>query len=356
MSCRSRIVYIGIDSPADLPPMIPYLQNLAQMYPVEALKFEIISPDISLDQLNGLISRYVNQGYNYIGLPSDARLLDEFITSKGGRRWPNVNFMVQYYGIPYESAPNVHFFTDVNTLSDESLVQRNLTQFTQGAGGVYVLYQGKGEPVSTRLANEARTALDDLGVQAIFYEIGAPGNQIDESAIEKAAEDISLSLPPRPSHSTVIHIINWPNSEKYTQAALKAGIFDLNRDWVTHASFQNEYYPEKTPLPVPLELGTIPVRGVPSQEAANIGMPLDLPQYYSFPYFLSYLDSYMWASHCGQTEGINDKQLKFDRDQTRITYWLANLSVAANQLILSVGPLKFNPRWFNEDARVVQRK
>lgn len=326
------------------------------MYPPQALEFDLISPEASLHELVDLISHYVDRGYTYIGLPSNARLMTEFFQSDLSQRWPEVNFMVQYYGVPGESLSNVHFFTDVNTLADESLVQHNLTQFTRGAGQVYVIYQGAGEPVSTRLAQEARQALDDLGVQAIFYEIGAPGNQIDQQALKAAVDDISLSLPPRPSHSTVIHVINWNNAEVYTQAALKTGLFDLHRDWLTHASFQNEYYPVETTLPVKLELGTIPIRGVPSEEATEIGMPLDLPQYFSFPYLMSYLDSYMWASHCQETEGINDKQLRFDRDQTRITYFLANLTVQPNRLIITVGPLKLNPRWFNQDARVVPRK
>lgn len=356
MSCRSRIVYIGIDSPLDLPPMIPYLLRLAQIYPSDAINFELVSPDATLEELIDLISRFVEQGYNYVGLPSDARLIDEFFTSGLAQRWPDVQFMVQYYGVPQNSPQNVHFFTDVNTLSDPSLIQHNLTQFTQGAGEVHVIYQGAGEPVSTRLAEEARQALDALGFQAIFYEIGAPMNQIDDVALKDAVNSISLSLPPRPSRSTVIHIINWNNAEAYTQAALRAGLFNLPSDLVTHASFQNEYYPVDTTLPVPLELGTIPLRGLPSEEAAQVGIPLEPSRYYSFPNLLSYLDSYMWASQCGQTDGINDKQLKFDKYRTRIAYFLANLSIPPNRLVVTAGPFKFNPRWFNEDARVVPRR
>lgn len=356
MSCGSRIVYIGIDSPLDLPPMIPYLLRLAQIYPSDAIKFELISTDATLKELTDVITKYVQDGYNYIGLPSDARLIDEFFASGLARRWPKVEFMIQYYGQPMDSPTNVHFFTDVNTLSDPSLIQHNLTQFTEGAGEVYVIYQGAGEPVSTRLAEEARQALETLGVQAIFYEIGAPMNQIDDILLKEAVDDISLSLPPRPSRSTVIHIINWNNAEVYTQAALRAGLFTIHPEILTHASFQNEYYPVDTTLPVPLQLGTIPLRGLPSEDAARIGMPLDPPQYYSFPYFLSYLDSYMWASHCGETDGINDKQLKFDRYRTRICYFLANLSIPANRLVVTAGPAKFNPRWFNENLRVVPRR
>jgi hypothetical protein len=83
-------------------------------------------------------------------------------------------------------------------------------------------------------------------------------------------------------------------------------------------------------------------------DAASLGIPLEPGLYYSFPYLLTYLDSYLWAAMCGQTDGINDKQLKFDQVGARISYYLADSFFPVNSVDRRVGP-----RWFNPYRQVV---
>lgn len=130
-------------------------------------------------------------------------------------------------------------------------------------------------------------------------------------------------------------------------------MFDFPQNQVVHSSFLNEYYPVGISLPVRFEIGKIPVEGIPSEQAAAIGMPLNPQEYYALPYFLSYLDAYLWAATCGNTSGINDKQLRFDSNNVRIAYYLSNLSIPPNTFTVESGPFSLNPRWFNENARVV---
>lgn len=366
MECKSRIVYIGTDNPLDLSPMIPYIERLAQQVPAEALTFNVIPETTTVDELESMVRDYVAQGYNYVGMPTKADLIEQFLTGNGGslggipvtERWPNTLFMVQDYSLGDTDYDNVFDFTDINSLTDDSLMKYNLTRSTKNAGRVYVVYQGNGEPITTNLANQAREDFREMGIQADFYEVGAPwtgqveGN-FDEVAMRNAANDISMSIPPHPADSTIIHIVRWFDAEKYTQEAIQAGLFSDFDNRVSHYSFQNEYYPIKTPLPVDLQIGRIPVIGVPSMEAHSIGVPLEPGAYYSFPYLLSYLDSYLWAANCGRTNGINDKQLKFDRTGTRISYFLADYYIPKGTLEIRSGPLYFNPRWFNEDRPVV---
>lgn len=354
MLCQSRIVFIGVDTSRGLPPLIPILKNLHQEVPSKELAFELVSLNVTVNELETLVSEYIDAGFNYIGLPSAPAILENFLNGKGlngrpiDKRWPDTQFMVEYYGYIDVGYPNVYSFVDVNTLDEESLIQYNLTEFAQNAGSIYVIYQGKGDKVSQDLAEIAELALADLGLGAEFFEVG-----LSEEAISEVVNEISMNLPPPPAQSAIIHIVNWFDAEEYTHAALNTGLFDFPEDQVVHSSFLNEYYPVDTPLPVRLEIGKIPVRGVPSDEAAAIGLPLDPQEYYSLPYFLSYMDAYMWAATCGTTSGINDKQLRFDRDNVRIAYYLAHLHIPANTLVVETGPFSLNPRWFNEDARVV---
>lgn len=88
-------------------------------------------------------------------------------------------------------------------------------------------------------------------------------------------------------------------------------------------------------------------------DAASLGIHLEPGLYYSFPYLLTYLDSYLWAAMCGQTDGINDKQLKFDQVGTRISYYLTDSFFPANSVDRRVGPGYLNPRWFNPYRQVV---
>lgn len=354
MSCQSRIVFIGPDSPRGLTPMIPYLENLNKLYPSQELTFDLVSVDLTVTELEALVADYVDAGYNYIGLPSLPDILENFLSGVGlndqliDQRWPQTQFMVEYYAYIDIGYANVHSFTDVNTLDAESLIKYNLVEFAKDAGSIYVVYQGEGDKVSQDLAEIAELALAELGLNAEFFEVG-----LSQTAIEEVVNEIDLNLPPSPAQSVIIHIVNWFNAEEYTQAALRAGLFDLPSDQVTHASFLNEYYPVDTPLPVDLQIGKVPVRGIPSEESTAIGLPADPADYYSFPYFISYLDAYLWAATCGKTNGINDKQLRFDRDNVRIAYYLTNLYVPANTLSVLVSPFALNPRWFDQDAQVV---
>lgn len=354
MACQSRVVFIGHDNPLGLSPLIPYLENLSQDVPATQLEFKIVPDDLTLPELETLVGQYVEAGFTHIGLPVNTFLIDDFLRGDGlvnrsvAERWPNTLFMVQYYGlgeIPYE---NVYGFGDVNTLVEPSLVEYNLTNFAQNAGMVYVIYQGMGDEVTEWEAEFARQTLENLGFHAQFYEVG-----LNEDLLKEAVDDISMSLPPAPAQSAVIHIVNWFNAEEYTQAALNAGLFDFPEEQVIHSSFLDEYYPVNTTLPVRLHIGRIPLEGIPSQAAADIGIPINPAEYYSFPYLLSFLDAYLWAATCGDTYGINDKQLRFDKNNVRISYYLADLSIPPNSLSIDVGPLLFNPRWFNPDAEVV---
>ena len=364
MTCRSRIVFIGTDDPLDLSPMIPYIQRLARQIPSERLIFRIVPETTTVDDLEAAVREYVQQGYTHIGIPTEADLIEGFLTGEGGslrgvsvdRRWPQTTFMVQDYGLPNTNYDNVYIFTDINSLAHDSLIKYNLTRFTTNPGRAYVVYQGAGDSVSSNLVNVARRALGELGIQADFYEVGGPNGTFDDTALRDAVNDISLSLPPRPAKSSIIHIVNWFDAEAYTQAAIRAGLFSTFDGGVVHSTFENEYYPIRTPLPVDLQIGRIPVLGIPSMNAASLGIPLDPGPYYSFPYLLTYLDSYLWAATCGRTAGINDKQLKFDRTGTRISYNLADYYIPANTLQIRVGPLYFNPRWFSESRSVVPRR
>ena len=366
MQCRSRIAYIGVDSPLDLKPMIPYIERLAKQVPSEALCFTLI-PDVSPEtvdravrQLEQLITEYVQEGYNYIGLPSEPSLLRASVLGTGlndvpiSRRWPNITFMVQDPGISAINVPsNVYRFGDLDNLLDPSLVRYNLTRYIKDAGQAYIVFQGAGDAVSTELTSIVLAALREMNVTTTAYEVGAPNGTFDESEIKQAVDSFLDTIPPKPHQSVIIHIVNWFDGEAYTQAALKAGLFSNFGGRVVHYSFANEYYPIDTPLPVQLELGRIPLEGIPSMEASSIGVPLEPADYYSFPYLLTYLDSYLWAATCGRTDGINDKQLKFDPEGTRISYYLADAFFPADSLSLRVGPSYFNPRWLNPYRPVV---
>lgn len=360
MDQQSRIVYIGTDDPLDLSPMIPYIERLAQQVPSDVLTFKVVPETITVDELESLVNDYIAEGYNYIGLPTKTELISQFLT--GGvpvaQRWPDTLFMIQDYGIAHTDFDNVYTFADTNSLVDDSLIKYNLTRSTRNAGRVYIISQGNGEPVSTDLTEQALNALAEMGIQAEVYEVGmpytdGPEGQFDETAMKNAANDISMSIPPRPANSTIIHIVHWFDAENYTRAAIEAGLFSDFDGRLSHYTFQNEYYPTNTPLPVDLQIGRIPVMGIPSMDAESIGIPLDPSSYYSFPYLLSYLDSYLWAATGGRTDGINDKQLKFDRTGTRISYFLADYYIPKGTLKIRSGPLYFNPRWFNEDRQVV---
>lgn len=368
MQCLSRIGFIGVDSPLDLQPMIPYIQRLSKQVPSEALCFSLI-PDISPStvdratrQLEDLITEYVRRGYHYIGLPSEPSLLRASILGEAGglnnvpidKRWPDTQFMVQDPGISAINYPdNVYRFGDINTLLDPSLVRYNLTRYIKDAGRAYVVFQGGGDAVSTELTNIVLAALRDLGVTTTAYEVGNPEGTFDQAEIKQAVDSFLDTIPPQPSQSVIIHIVNWLDAEAYTQAALAAGLFSDFGGRVVHYSFANEYNPVETPLPVPLEFGRIPLVGVPSLEAESIGVALLPAEYYSFPYQLSYLDSYLWAATCGETFGINDKQLKFDPQRTRIAYYLADTSIQAGSLTYRINSIYFNPRWWSPNRPVV---
>ena len=366
--CSSRIVFIGLDDPLDLRPMVPYLQRLSEQVPAEALDFQFISEvtpqnvDQRVMELEALVNQYVRAGYTHIGLPSEPTLLRPFILGTGGRlnnipiqrRWPNTQFMVQDPGIvAVNYASNVYRFGDINTLFDPSLISYNLRRYIQGAGEAYVVYQGAGDAVSTELANTAIRALREMGITTSSYEVGGPNNTFNDAAIEDAVRAIREDLPPRPSQSVVIHIVNWLNAEEYTQSAIRGNLLSTFEDRVVHYAFGNEYYPVETALPVRLQIGRIPLEGIPSMEAASLGVPLEPADYYAFPYLLTYLDSYLWAATCGQTDGVNDKQLKFDTLGTRISYFLADVFFPPGSLSIQVGPRYMNPRWWSPSRPVV---
>lgn len=209
MSCQSRIVFIGVDTTYGLPPMVQYIENLHQEVPSDELAFELVTLDITVDELEALVSEYVQAGFNYIGLPSAPEMLEDFLSGASlngvsiDQRWPNIQFMVEYYGYIDIGYPNVHVFTDVNTLDEESLVQYNLTEFAQNAGHIYVIYQGEGDKVSQDLAEIAELALRELGLGAEFFEVG-----LSEEALVEVVNEINMNLPPQPAQSAIIHIVN----------------------------------------------------------------------------------------------------------------------------------------------------
>jgi hypothetical protein len=361
MSCESRIVFLGYDNPFGLADAIPYLKNLSEYIPSEALNFELIPNDLSVEELEDIVTEYVDAGYNYIGLPANSALAQSFIMGDNldgpvDRRWPDVEFTLPYDIFIDRMYPNVHVFTDVNTILDESLVQYNLIDFTKNAGRVYVIYQGGNDPLTSWMADYAQSALDNLGVMADFYEVGSSTGGFNQNTLDKVAKDISLDLPPEPAKSAVIHIINRTFADEYTQRAIEAGIFDLAHQRVTHSSFLNEYFPINVTLPVPLQLGRLPLRGIPSSEATAIGLPLNPVEYYSLDFLFEPFDEYVWAATCGKTDGFNDKQLQFDQENVRIAYYLADTTVIPNLTDIEIGPLVFNPRWFDPSSQVVPKE
>jgi hypothetical protein len=366
-ACQSKIAYIGTDSPLDLQPMIPYIRDLSLQVPSAELRFEIIpvsKPDTIVEisnRVESLISKYVSQGFEYIGLPTDVNLLNIILTGEGGnipinQRWPNTFFMVQDYlptGLYYS---NVHTFTDINTLMNESLIKYNLTSTVKNSGQVYVIYQNEGSDIGIELMEIARKALNELRIQAKFYEVNAPNNIFNVNEIRNIVNDIWDTVPPEPAQSAIIHIIDWFDSENYILAGLRANLFTSFEDRLVHSSFANEFYPTNTTIPVRLNIGRIPVIGLPSLNASSIGLPLLPSEYYSFPYLISYLDSYLWAATCKRTNGINDKELRFDSTNMRISYFLADQFILENTIHVYSGPFYFNPRWFDELAPVVPRR
>jgi len=366
--CHSKIVFIGLDEMFSLPPMIPYIQRLHEEVPSSALDFELfpITTPQTLDQnvnaLEKLVTKYYRQGYRYIGLPTQATLLRPFILGTGGnldnipidRRWPDVYFMVQDLTITAAEYPNnVYRFFDINTLLDRRLLMKNIENFVHGTGRAYVIYQGGGDASSTETTNAMLATLLDMGMTTNAFEIGLPDNQFDDSMLDEAVEFIQRTVPPPPAQSVIIHIVNPLLSEAYTQAGLDAGLFSSFGNRAVHYSYAFGYWPAETTIPVELLMGLIPVEGIPSMEAASIGIPLMPEEYYSFPYLLTFLDAYLWAATCQKTDGINDKQLKFDSTQTRISYYIANFKVDPNSIQIRMGPLYFNPRWFHPENPVV---
>jgi len=353
MSCSSRIVYLGYAGFQNLEPAIPLLENLSEFVPSAELSFELIPRDTSVEELNAVVQGYVDAGYNYIGLPDDPPLLRQFLNS-GLSTWPNTQFLIMYYEFIDRLYQNVHIFYDMNTLQEDSFIQHNLTYMIESAGMIYVIYEGADDPITLWQKDLAEKALADLGVTARFYEVGSSGQEkFSPENMERAVRDISMSLPPEPSNSAIIHIINWFDAEEYTQLALEKGLFDFPESRVSHSSFLSNYYPIQTSLPVTLYIGKIPVGGIPSAQSTAIGMPLAPSEYYKYTFILPYLDSYMWAATCGETFGINDKQLIFDDQNVRITYYLADFTIPPGELGPVIGPLLFNPRWFDQDAPVV---
>lgn len=367
-SCESKILFIGIDNPFYLPPMIPYIERLSQIIPSDALDFElipVISPefvDLEVDKLEKLVTQYYQRGYRYIGLPDQSTLIRPFLLGTGGslnnipidRRWPDVNFMVQGPTIgAVDLMYNVYRFYDINTLENRNLLRFNIDQFVKNTGRAYVIFQGAGDAYSSVLTNIITEVALGMGLTTDIFEVGTPDNDFDMEALEEVVDFIKETAPPPPAQSVIIIAVNGLLSEKFTQAGIESGLFSDFNGRVVHYNYGFDYEPEDTLLPVPLYYGRIPVEGIPSLEAASIGIPINPEEYYEFPYLLTYLDAYLWAATCGRTDGINDKQLKFDKSGTRIAYYLADYHIPPNSLIMQLGPYYFNPRWFDSEASVV---
>jgi hypothetical protein len=378
--CRSKIVFIGLDDPFYLPPIIPYIEKLHEKMVAENdgsrgaldfVLFPVTTPETvnqHVHELEELVKNYYRRGYRYIGLPSQSTLLRPFLLGTGGdlnnipvdRRWPDVYFMIQDPIIAAADYPdNVYRFFDVNTLLDERLAQQTIDNFVNPPGRVYVIYEGAGDAYSTELANMMIASLLDMGMKTNAFVVGKRGstindnNYFDNETLDDAVDFIKETIPPPPARSVIIHIINPIFSEEYTQTGLAVGLFSDFNESAIHYSYAYGYWPEKTTIPVPLEFGKVPVIGIPSLEAASLGIPLKPSEYYSFPFLLTYLDAYLWAATCQKTDGINDKQLRFDETQTRISYYLANFQIPPNSIRIRMGPLYFNPRWFNPEAPVI---
>lgn len=103
-------------------------------------------------------------------------------------------------------------------------------------GELTSFFQGAGDAVSIVLA-----ALRDMGITTTAYEVGAPNGIFDEADIKHAVDSFLDTIPPRPSQSVIIHIVNWLEGEAYTQATLRSGLFSDFGGRVVHYSFGYEY-------------------------------------------------------------------------------------------------------------------
>mgnify|MGYP000918928649 FL=1 len=242
MDCDSKIVFIGYDDPNDLSPMIPYIKRLSNNVRSKELSFRIVPRGIKSYELESIVKEYVNKGYKYIGLPTDPDLIEAFANGPDGRginiRWPKIMFMTQGYRIPDKVYPGLYTFVHNGTVEDPSLAEHNLTSHLVSPGQVYIIYQGQGDAISTGLAKQAESILRSAGIQPVAYEVGT-----SPDLMAQAKQNITLSLPPSPGKSVIVHIANWGVSDAYAEAAQQAGLWDVFGNRVSHVTFGNEFYP-----------------------------------------------------------------------------------------------------------------
>lgn len=344
-----KIVFFGFDDPLGLSAVQPHLESMRRYVPSD-LSFVFVPQDVTAEDLVSRVDAAIADGAAYVGLPEKSELVGAFLSvARPGARWPSVVFLAQFANLSTLNHPNVYVFNDIHTPMDPSLIRHNLTRLVKGTGTVYVMWQG--DALTRQMVDVAIQALADYDVTVRLHEIGGE-HTIDESRLAQAVDDVSLSLPPSPAQSVVFHLVNRLQADEYTTKAAGAGLFSLSHDRLVHSSFMNEYRPVNVPLPVRLSLDYQPLIGFPSSQAAAAGVPLDPQQYYAVPYAKSYFDAYVWAATQGYTDGVNDKQLRFDDRNTRICFFVADESIPANALSIAVRGIRFNPRWWDPDAPV----
>ena len=340
----SDILFIGIKPGGSLEHMEKYINRLAgEITPTYIYLDKDQDLTTKVMELESIVKEAVRRGYKYIGLPSDATVLRGFLSgmTEGlngsvGYRWPGVEFMVQS-AQGQSRYPNVHGFKDTSTAEDSDSI---LTQMARPGGHIHIIHQDTGTAAS--LTNSLVRKLKSRGIPTTLHGVSNNG-KIDTDLIKQAVGLIE-GTSPTDARSVIAHVINSADSEEYTKAALEGGLFDELSVPVIHYTYGNEYRPSRS-VPVDMHYGRIPLIGVPSEWSRSIGIPINPREYYSFPYALSYLDSYLWAATKGRTSGINDKQLVFDENNTRLAYYIADVVIPRGTTKVVTGPKSINPAW-----------
>lgn len=344
------VAFIGYDEPFGLSASAPHLRRLAEIIPGK-LMFKYIPLEASGKDLYRMVEECVNQGASAISLPIKSEIVNSFLRLGGAKQWPDIEFMSATGALIENKYSNLHVFTDIATPKDLSLVRYNLMHMLKDAGMVFIVWQG--DKLTETMTESLTNTLKEFPVTVRTYKVG-DGISIDAASVDTAVDEISLQLPPPPSSSVVFHLINRLYSDDYTTKATAAGMFDFASSQVKHSSVMDEYLPVKVPIPARLYLNMQPLSGVPSSQAAAIGVPLDISEYYATPYYTGDFDAYLWAVTKGYTNGINDKQLRFDNHNVRVSYFIASISIAPGSFDYQVNEMRFNPRWWNPRADVVQ--
>jgi hypothetical protein len=344
--------------------------KVKETYPSKTLKYEYIpratdeTLNVAVNKLEETVAKWYCKGYRYINLPNQTLLTQNWALGTAGDlggvgasiRWPEATFVVENSGFPLlgsAGTDNIFRLTDVPTTNDPSLLVFNINSRIQGAGQVFFVFESN-DPTAVDIKDNYKAALTAAIPGLVFNELPVTfdGTNFDQAALNAAAAFIDATAPAG-DVSVIAHDPNGLHITEYRNQALAAGLFS---DFGGRATaFGANFAPsvDSGTVPVDIPTGLNPVTAVPSDYLASLGLPLEMQAFQTVilvSYLVDYLEAYVWMATCGKTEGILDKNLKFDSNRSRIAYWLAEQVVPADTLTAITTGFVQNGRWVNQNS------